>query len=54
MSKQHEKESRPGEPLQRHIPTASAVLEDGALVELVYDPKARRTEWRALRAFEAV
>ena len=34
---------------QRVTPTASAVLEDGGLVELVYDPKARRTSlavWR--------
>jgi hypothetical protein len=34
---------------QRVVPTASAVLEDGAVVELVYEPTARRTSlavWR--------
>ncbi len=42
MPIQHENQPRPGAPRQRVIPTASAALEDGALVELVYDPKARR------------
>ena len=40
---------QPGSDRQRVTPTASAVLEDGAVAELVYEPRARRTSlavWR--------
>jgi hypothetical protein len=50
MPNQHDNDqARPGARRERVIPTASAVLEDGAVVELVYEPKARRTAlavWR--------
>jgi hypothetical protein len=51
MTSQHENQAQPGPPRQRVMPTAAAVLEDGALVELLYDPKAGRTSlaiWRDL------
>lgn len=49
MIAQPNNQRQPGARPPRSTPTASAVLEDGALVELVYDPKARRTSlavWR--------
>jgi hypothetical protein len=49
MPNQPDKEASPSQRPQRIVSTASAVLEDGAVVELVYDPKARRTAlavWR--------
>jgi hypothetical protein len=49
MPNQHSKQPQTGAGRQRVTPTAAAVLEDGALVELVHDPKARRTSlavWR--------
>jgi hypothetical protein len=49
MPNQHDNQPRPGARRPRSTPTASAILENGALVELVYDPKARRTSlavWR--------
>jgi hypothetical protein len=49
MPNQPNKSGGGGERRQRAIPTASAVLEDGAIVELVYEPKGRRTSlaiWR--------
>ena len=48
MPNQQNNEPRP-DARQERVPTASTVLEDGSLVELVYDPKARRTSlgvWR--------
>ena len=49
MPNQQDNEPRPGARRERLMPTTSTVLEDGALVELVYDPKAWRTSlavWR--------
>src|SRR5919106_3246084 len=49
MPNQQDNDPRPPARRERVTPTASAVLEDGALVELVYDPKAQRTSlalWR--------
>jgi hypothetical protein len=49
MSNLRDSEPRPDARRERAIPTASAVLEDGALVELIYDAKTRRTAlavWR--------
>jgi hypothetical protein len=49
MSNQPEKQPQAGSRREPSIPTACNVLEDGTLVELVYDPKARRTSlavWR--------
>jgi hypothetical protein len=43
MTSQHENQTQASAPRQRAIPTAAAVLDDGALVELLYDPKLRRT-----------
>ena len=39
MPNQQDNEPRPGALRERLTPTASAVLEDGALVELVYESK---------------
>jgi hypothetical protein len=49
MPNPQEKDPRAGGKRERFVPTASTVLEDGSLVELVYDAKARRTAlavWR--------
>jgi hypothetical protein len=49
MPNRPDNQPRPGAPRERLLPTASTVLEDGSLVELVYDAKARRTSlavWR--------
>jgi hypothetical protein len=49
MPNQKDNEPPAGARRERFTPTASTVLEDGALVELVYEPKARRTSlavWR--------
>ena len=49
MPNQEDNEPRPGAPRERFMPTISTELEDGALVELVYELKARRTSlavWR--------
>ena len=45
----NDNQPQPGGQRQRTTATAGAVLEDGALVELVYDPRAQRTSlavWR--------
>jgi hypothetical protein len=49
MPNQQDNDPRPPARRERVTPTASAVLEDGAVVELVYDPKAQCTSlalWR--------
>ena len=49
MAMHQDNRPEPGAQRERFIPTTSTVLDDGALVELVYDPKARRTSlavWR--------
>ena len=49
MPNQQDNEPRTGSRRERFVPTASTVLEDGALVELVYESKARSTSlavWR--------
>lgn len=43
IEKQLSKSERPPGGARRAAPTASAVLDNGALLELVYDPQARRT-----------
>jgi hypothetical protein len=50
MPNQDDNQPRPGVRREKGIPTTSAVLQDGGLAELVYDPKARRTSlalWRS-------
>jgi hypothetical protein len=50
MPNQQDNEPRPSARREQFIPTSSTVLDDGALVELVYDSKARRTSlaiWRS-------
>lgn len=49
MPNPQENEPRASGKRERLVPTASAVLEDGSIVELVYDRKAQRTSlavWR--------
>ena len=49
MPNQQDNEPRTGSRRERFVPTAASVLEDGALVELVHEAKARRTSlatWR--------
>ena len=45
----HQDDRAPPGGRQRDTPTAAAVLEDGGLVELLYDPKARRTSFAVWR-----
>jgi hypothetical protein len=49
MPNQQDNEPRLGARRERFIPTASTILEDGALVELVYDSMARRTSLAVCR-----
>ena len=49
MSAQSDSQPQPGAQQRRPTATAGAVFEDGGLVELLYDPKAKRTSlavWR--------